>query len=184
MGDHTVGRLDQSAVMKQDCAAADHKVYREGRPDPSMTKQNYHHRQADERLGYRSRAEVRIAGLLDREGIAYRYEHPLAVVDQGKVWIWYPDFYLPEYGMILEYFGVNGDVTYDSRTEHKMRVYETTGVEGVFLNEDMLRLHGSIGITRQIGGVLQQRLRQFYSRPGHLQEKEIIASATVGPRLP
>jgi hypothetical protein len=83
---------------------------------------------------YRSRAEVRIAGLLDREGIAYRYEHPLAVVDQNKTRIWYPDFCLPEYGMILEYFGINGDAEYDRRTEHKMRVYETTGVEGVFLN--------------------------------------------------
>jgi len=182
VGDHTVGHLDQSAVTKQDCAAADHKVYKEGRPDPSMAEQSYHHRQADERLGYRSRAEVRIAGLLDREGIAYRYEHPLAVVDQGKVRIWYPDFYLPEYGMILEYFGVNGDATYDSRTEHKMRVYETTGVEGVFLNEDSLSRHGPTGITRQIEDVLQQRLRRFYGRPAQLCEVT-VADRRAGPPL-
>lgn len=135
-----------------------------------MTEHHYHQEQGDPGPGYRSRAEVRIAGLLDQEGIAYRYEHPLAVVDQGRVRIWYPDFYLPEYGMILEHFGVNGDVGYDRRTEHKMRVYETTGVEGVFLNEDVLRRHGPTGITRQIEEVLQQRLRRFYSRPAQLRE--------------
>jgi len=148
-----------------------------------MTESHYHQRQAGEGPGYRSRAEVRIAAVLDQEGIAYRYEHPLAVVDQGKTRIWYPDFYLPEYGMILEYFGVHGDVGYDRRTGHKMKVYETTGLEGVFLNEDMLRRHGPTGITRQIEGVLQQRLRRFYSRSGQLREKEIVAGPRVELRL-
>lgn len=148
-----------------------------------MTEQHDHQEQADEGPGYRSRAEVRIAGILDREGIAYRYEHPMAVVDQGKTRIWYPDFYLPQYAMILEYFGVNGDAAYDRRTEHKMQVYETTGVEGVFLNEDTLRRHGAIGITRQIEEVLQQRLRRFYGRPAQRREKEVVADRRAGPQI-
>lgn len=141
-----------------------------------MREQHYDLGQADERPGYRSRAEVRIAGLLDREGIAYRYEHPLAVVDQGKVRIWYPDFHLPEYGMIIEYFGVNGDAEYDKRTEHKMKVYKNTGIEGVFLNEDMLKRQWPTGIIRQIEGILQQRLSRFRSRPGQLHEEETVVS--------
>jgi hypothetical protein len=148
-----------------------------------MTEQHDHQRQADEGPGYRSRAEVRIAGILDQEGIAYRYEHPLAVVDQGKTRIWYPDFYLPEYGMILEYFGIHGDPGYDRRTEHKMRVYETTGVEGVFLNENAMRREGPTGITRQIEEVLQQRLRRFYGRPAQRREKEIVADRRAGPQI-
>lgn len=182
-GDRTVGDLDQSAMTKQGGNAPGRNIYKEGRPGSRMTESHYHQRQAGEGPGYRSRAEIRIAGVLDQEGIAYRYEHPLAVVDQGQVRIWYPDFYLPEYGMILEYFGVHGDVGYDRRTEHKMRVYETTGVEGVFLNEDMLRRYGPAGITRQIEGVLQQRLRRFYNRCGQLREKEIVAGPKVEPRL-
>jgi len=85
--------------------------------------------------------------------------------------------------MILEYFGVTGDAAYDRRTEHKMKVYEATGVEGVFLNETTLRRYGATGITRQIEGVLQKRLRRFYSRPRQWQEKKIATDRAVAPSL-
>lgn len=136
-----------------------------------MIRQYDHPERTHRTCEYRSRAEVQIAGLLDREGIAYRYEHPLAVIDQGKVRIWYPDFYLPQYGMIIEYFGVNRDADYDRRTEHKMRVYRNAGIEGVFLNEDTLKKHGSPGVIRQIERVLQQRLDRFYNRSGQGHEQ-------------
>jgi len=130
-----------------------------------MRERRYRQKRANDTPEYKSRAEVRIAGLLDREGIAYRYEYPLAVVDQGRVRIWYPDFYLPEYGMIIEYFGVNGDADYDRRKEHKMQVYRTAGIEGVFLNEGTLKRQGSTAISQQIEDVLQQRMRRFRNRP-------------------
>jgi len=44
--------------------------------------------------GYRSRGEEQIARFLERNGIAYQYEYPLAVIDQGKTRIYYPDFRL------------------------------------------------------------------------------------------
>jgi len=129
-----------------------------------MRGERYEERPA-ESSGYKSRAEVQIAGLLGREGIAYRYEHPLAVIDQGKTRIWYPDFYLPEYGMIIEHFGVNRDAEYDKRTEHKMQVYRTIGVDGVFLTEDTLKRQWPTGIVTRIEDVLEQRLQRFHSRP-------------------
>ena len=127
-----------------------------------------------ESSGYKSRAEVQIAGLLGREGIAYRYEHPLAVIDRGKTRIWYPDFYLPEYGMIIEYFGVNGDAEYDRRTEHKMQVYRTIGIDGAFLTEDTLKRQWPTGIVSQIEDTLRQRLQRFYGRPGRLQRERTV----------
>lgn len=111
---------------------------------------------------YRSRGEIQIARLLDREGIGYRYEHPLAVVDRGRTRIWYPDFHLPEYGMIIEYFGMNGDPEYRKRAEHKMQVYREIGIEGVFLTEESLRGDWPGKILGQIEGVLQRRLDRFY----------------------
>jgi hypothetical protein len=140
-----------------------------------MKEQRYR-QQTDEFAEYKSRAEVQIANLLDRERIAYRYEHPLAVIDRGKVRIWYPDFYLPDYGMIIEYFGIRGDADYDRRTEHKMKVYRTTGIEGVFLNEQMLRTQWPTGVIRQIEDVLQQRLRRFHDRPAQCHDRQ----STVG----
>jgi hypothetical protein len=115
---------------------------------------------------YKSKAEVQIARLLDREGIAYRYEHPLAIVDRGKTRIWYPDFYLPEYGMIVEYFGMNDDPGYRKRTEHKMEVYRQSGIEGVFLTEEPLRGDWPGRILGRIEGILEERIDRFEERQG------------------
>ena len=73
---------------------------------------------------FKSKGEREIAGFLERQQIAYQYEYPLAVVDRGKTKIWYPDFKLPEYGVIMEYFGMNGDSSYDQQMAHKMKAYQ------------------------------------------------------------
>ena len=114
------------------------------------------------RPAYKSKAEIQIARLLDRERIAFRYEHPLAVIDRSKTRIWYPDFSLSDYGMIIEYFGMNGDSDYRKRAEHKMRVYRENGIEGVFLTEESFRGDWPARIIGQIEGILQGRLDRFY----------------------
>ena len=43
---------------------------------------------------FRSRGETQIARCLTRYHIPYFYEHPLAVLDEGKTRVWYPDFQL------------------------------------------------------------------------------------------
>jgi len=116
---------------------------------------------ADETPGYRSKAEVQIARLLDRHGIAYRYEHPLAVLDRGKVRLWYPDFYLPEYGVIIEYFGLHGNAGYEEQTKRKIEVYENTGMDGLFLTEDWFRGDWPGRILAGIEGILKERVAKF-----------------------
>jgi hypothetical protein len=113
---------------------------------------------------YKSWGEEQIARLLDREGIAYQYEYPLAVVDRGKVRIHYPDFRLPEHGIIIEYFGVNGEKQYDEKTRHKIELYRQDGIEGIFLTRDSLRGDWPGHIISQIEGILKGRLERFYGR--------------------
>ncbi|MBC8481448.1 MAG: hypothetical protein H8D47_02125 [Planctomycetes bacterium] len=113
---------------------------------------------------FKSRGEEQIARLFDRSSIAYRYEHPAAVVDRGKTRIWYPDFYLPEYGMIVEYFGVNGNRAYDDQARHKMEVYNANGLDGLFLTEASFKGDWPTRIIGQIECVLRDRLDRFYQR--------------------
>jgi hypothetical protein len=115
---------------------------------------------------YKSKAEVQIARLLDREGIGYRYEHPLAVVDRGKTKIWYVDFTLPGYGMILEYFGMLRDPGYAERTRHKMEVYRLNGIDGLFLTEESMRGDWPARIISGIEGILKGRVNRFVGRRG------------------
>lgn len=113
---------------------------------------------------YASKGEVQIARLLDREGIAYLYEYPLAVVDCGRVRIWYPDFKLPECGMIIEYFGITGDAGYEDRTLHKKEVYRANGIEGLYLTPESFKGDWPGKIRDGIEGILRRRLDKFKSR--------------------
>ena len=113
---------------------------------------------------FKSKGEEQIARLFDRSNIAYRYEHPTAVVDRGKTRIWYPDFYLPEYGMIVEYFGVNGNEVYDDQARHKMEVYSANGLEGLFLTEAAFKGDWPTQIIGQIEETLKNRVERFFNR--------------------
>jgi len=113
---------------------------------------------------YRSKAEVQIARLLERSGIDYKYEYPVAVVDRGKTRLWYADFYLPGYGIIIEYFGVNGDSQYEQRKKHKMKTYKEAGIEGLFLTEKSLQGDWPTKIMAGIEDILKNRLDKFYNR--------------------
>ena len=142
---------------------ADRKLYKGPTLKRSMVGSPDHEESTRVR-DYQSRAEVQIARLLEREGMAYSYEHPLAVVDRGRTRIWYPDFNLPEYGMIIEYFGLNGDAGYRERTRHKMQVYKQEGIGGVFLTPASLKGDWPARITDQVEQVLEDRLKRFRSR--------------------
>ena len=113
---------------------------------------------------YKSWGEEQIARLLGRNRIAYQYEYPVAVIDREKVRLLYPDFTLPELGLIIEYFGVNGDSDYDERRRHKIEVYKKAGIEGLFLTRDSLRGDWPGRIMGEIEDILKNRLDRFYDR--------------------
>lgn len=109
----------------------------------------------------KSWGERQIALLLERSGIDYFYEHPLAVVDEGKVRIWYPDFQLPHYGMLIEYFGMIDDPAYAAGTEKKKAVYEANGLTAMLLTPEAFRGEWPSRILDQIEGVLIDRVRRL-----------------------
>jgi hypothetical protein len=75
---------------------------------------------------YRSDGERKIAGLLDQYKIKYVYEKPTLVQDNGsKLRLWYPDFTLPEFDILIEYYGManGGNDDYDKGVKRKQDVY-------------------------------------------------------------
>jgi hypothetical protein len=104
----------------------------------------------------------------------YNYAYPLglssldenkivriAVVDRGKTKIWYPDFTLPEYGVIMEYFGMNGNSSYNDQMAHKMKVYREAGINGIYLTESTLRGPWQERIIERIEQTLEGQLRKI-----------------------
>ena len=115
----------------------------------------------DKYSSFKSKGEREIAGFLEKQQIAYQYEYPLAIVDRGKTKIWYPDFRLPEYGMIIEYFGVNGNSSYNDQVAHKIRAYKEAGIEGIFLVDSTMKGEWQGMIIERIEQVLEGKLRRI-----------------------
>jgi hypothetical protein len=79
---------------------------------------------------FKSQGERRIAYFLEDNSIRYQYE-PGLLVNSGdkKPRIWYPDFYLPEFGTYIEYFGLAGEQNYDQGIRKKKEVYSAIGLD-------------------------------------------------------
>ena len=92
-------------------------------------------------------------------------------MDDGKVRIWYPDFQLPHYGMLIEYFGRSDDPAYATGVERKKAVYEANGLTALLLTPEAFRGDWPSRILDQIEGVLIDRVGRLRgtSRPGRFQ---------------
>ena len=110
-----------------------------------------------------SAGEKQIARMLSHYGIRFFYEYPMAVVDRGKVRIYYPDFWLPDYGMAIEYFGIESSPEYSRSVEHKKQVYEATGVSCIYVDADAMKECWPKQILDQVRGLLADRLDHFDS---------------------
>ena len=90
----------------------------------------------------RSRSEKVIADWLFRRGIRYAYERP--VFDSRGHRVGVPDFYLPDFGVYVEYWGLVGaDRGYEDRMARKTVLYLRSGVRVVSLHPGDLRDLGS-----------------------------------------
>ena len=86
----------------------------------------------------RSRSEKVIADWLFRRGIRYDYERP--VFDSRGHRVGVPDFYLPDFGVYVEYWGLVGaDRGYEKRMARKIERYLRNGVRVVSLYPGDLR---------------------------------------------
>lgn len=121
---------------------------------------------------FKSWAEKQLALFLERHKIAYQYEYPLALVDSGRVRLYYPDFRLPQYGLIMEYFGMVGNPSYDEQVRHKLAVYRDAGIEGIFLTPESLRGYWPDRLWQQIDDHLKNRLEGFRTCQHNLPGQE------------
>lgn len=110
---------------------------------------------------FKSKSERKIGEFLGKQNIAYQYEYPLAIIDRDKTKIWYPDFKLPEYNMIIEYFGMNGNSSYNEQMAHKMKAYKKAGIDGIYLVDSTMRGSWQEMIVERIEQVLEGKLRKI-----------------------
>lgn len=82
----------------------------------------------------RSTKEVDIANLLRRLGIRYEYEKELILNGERFV----PDFYLSDFDVFLEYYGLMNWKVYADRTAYKVKRYSENNVRCIHLFKSSL----------------------------------------------
>lgn len=91
-------------------------------------------------MNYKSKGERLIANYLEFKNIDFEYEKQIKIKDKnGMERIWYPDFYITEKEIIIEYFGMKGDKHYDEGTIDKKRTYKKNGYKVICVYPETLK---------------------------------------------
>ncbi len=97
----------------------------------ALTRYFYDDRSVMTRHGrrVRSKSEAMVADMLDDYGLTVRYEDPITL---GGFKL-HPDFYLPQVGCYVEYWGMAGDDEYNEIMKVKRRRYKNHGIKVIDL---------------------------------------------------
>jgi hypothetical protein len=130
--------------------------------------------------GFKSEGEKRIAYFLDTNSIKYRYESGVLVNGGNeKPRIWYPDFYLPEFGTYIEYYGMAGHSEYDQGIKVKETVYAKSGMDVISVYPRMFRDDWQGYIMRELEKATLRRYRKLMSKPYWSRHKNTTSASTV-----
>jgi len=115
---------------------------------------------------FKSEGERRIAYFLENNSIRYQYERGVLVNSPyDKPRIWYPDFYLPEFGAYIEYYGLIGRQNYDRGIKTKETVYSKMGLDVIPIYPWTFADNWQGYIMKELERVTSQRYRSLMAKP-------------------
>ena len=154
----------QRAFQRCFCDRCFDEVYLERRNFDTRVELNKTVRTDDGTL-VQSRGERRIADWLTRRGIAYRYDERVRIIEGYAV---RPDFYLPEFDLYIEYWGMD-TTDYKIAMLKKKKLYQQEGKKLVSVERED---------TDRIETVLEKKLSRHIRVPD--AEPPTTATAEVG----
>ena len=118
---------------------------------------------------YKSHGEREIARILQEQKIHFVYEHPILIKEQKtsdteKLRIWYPDFWLPKYSIIIEYWGRDGDHNYNKGKEAKINAYKKLNIDFISVYPKTLQKNLQAYLLMTISKLINDKERHFKAR--------------------
>ena len=124
------------------------------------------------RPNFKSEGERKIAYFLENNSIRYQYEQGVLVnSDYGKPRIWYPDFYLPEVGSYIEYYGLAGRENYDRGIKRKEEAYSRAGLTVIPVYPWTFGHDWERYIMKELERTSLQRYRKLMDKPFWSQKR-------------
>lgn len=118
---------------------------------------------------YKSKGEELIAEVLTKYNIEFEYEYPLLIKetkdgDTEKLRIWYPDFWLPRYSIVIEFWGRIGDPAYDKGKEAKIKAYNELKIDHIDVKASTIQKDLKAYLLISIKKILNEKVRHFENR--------------------
>ena len=117
---------------------------------------------------YKSMGERKIGEYLHNRQINFTYERPVAVVYQGKTKLFYPDFFLDDYHILIEYLGMNGNSQKEKLNNYKRRAYNENRYDVIEIYPKDLQRDWQSIIDRGIYNTLERRIRGYVSKSQYI----------------
>lgn len=119
-------------------------------------------------MDYKSNGEREIAEILTKYNIDFEYEHPLLIAetkenDTEKLRIWYPDFWLPRYSIIIEYWG-RSDEAYKKGKTAKITAYKKLNIDYISVYPETLSKDLKSYLLINIKKLISAKVRHFDNR--------------------
>jgi len=125
-----------------------------------------------QRPDFKSEGERQIAYFLDTNSIKYQYEPGILVnAAEEKPRIWYPDFYLPEFGPYIEYYGLVGQKNYDKGIKTKERIYSKMGMDVIPVYPWMFAENWQDYIMKELKRSTIRKYRNLNAKPYWSKQK-------------
>jgi len=120
-------------------------------------------------MGYKSKGEEAIAEILKQYNIDFVYEYPLLIKEQKendseKLRIWYPDFWLPKYSIIIEYFGMDDNPTYHNGKTAKWEAYKKLDLDCIPVYQKTIQGNLKSYLLINIKKLINEKVRHFENR--------------------
>src|SRR3989338_9649498 len=117
----------------------------------------------------KSQGEKAIADILTKYNIDFEYEYPLLIRekkenDTEKLRIWYPDFWLPKYSIIIEYFGMMDNPHYKKGKEDKVKAYKELDIDCIPVYPKTIQGDLKSYLLISIKKLINEKVRHFENR--------------------
>ncbi len=116
-----------------------------------------------------SNGEKAIKGVLDKYNIDYVMEYPLLIKEQKdgdieRLRIWYPDFWLPKYSIIIEFFGLMDNPAYAKGKEDKIKAYKKLDIDCIPVYPKTIQGDLKSYLLIHIKQLINEKVRHFENR--------------------
>ena len=118
---------------------------------------------------YKSKGEKIIAEILTKYNIDFIYEYPMLIKetkngDTEKLRIWYPDFWLPKYSIIIEFFGMKNNKNYDNETKKKKEIYKKLDMDLIPVYPKTIKRDLKSYLLVKMKTLINDKVRHFENR--------------------